>query len=307
MVTDSGDGHREGRAVGSVIIPAHDEATVIERCLASLSRGAGDDPPTVVVACNGCTDETAAIAKASDAVTEVIELARPSKTAAINAAEELGLSLPRIYLDADVELTATAARDVIRALDDGAVAARPPLRYRTEGASWVVRSYYRARSRTPSLLGRLWGAGVYGLSAEGRRRFGPYPDVVGEDLWVDEHFGDEEIVVVDTDPVVVRVPLTARALLRTLRRTQRGRMEHHRSTAEAGDADLHTTPTGTFRAVVGTARSGWLAAADAAVYVLVAVWSRVLARLAPAGAAWERDDTSRTAEAPGLPREGTGP
>ena len=304
-MTAAEPGAGERPAVGSVVIPAHDEAAVIERCLASLSPGADEAPLTIVVACNGCTDDTAARARSTGVPAQVIELAQPSKTAAINAAEDLGLPLPRIYLDADVELTARAASDVVDALADGTVAARPPARYRTEGASWVVRSYFRARSRTPALLGRLWGAGVYGLSAEGRRRFGTYPDVVGEDLWVDEHFTSDEIEVVDTDPVVVRVPRTTRALLRTLRRTQRGRMEHHGAARAGSSGRLQTTPGGTFRAVAATARQGWPAAADAAVYVIIALWSRVLARLARPGTKWERDDTSR-AEGPGIPPHRTG-
>ena len=41
------------------------------------------------------------------------------------------------------------------------LAARPAFRYQTEGASWLVRSFYRARNRIPSTHNALWGAGAF--------------------------------------------------------------------------------------------------------------------------------------------------
>ena len=42
----------------SVVIPAHNEETVIGRCLAALFAGAGEGELDVVVVCNGCRDGT---------------------------------------------------------------------------------------------------------------------------------------------------------------------------------------------------------------------------------------------------------
>lgn len=47
--------------MASVIVPAHNEASVIRRCLDSLNGQAGLD--TLIVACNGCTDNTAEIVR----------------------------------------------------------------------------------------------------------------------------------------------------------------------------------------------------------------------------------------------------
>ena len=44
----------------SVVIPAHDEEAVIERCLGTLLADARAGEVEVVVVCNGCTDDTAA-------------------------------------------------------------------------------------------------------------------------------------------------------------------------------------------------------------------------------------------------------
>ncbi len=276
---------------GSIIIAAYNEESVIGRCLRSLAAN-GPVGLSVVVACNGCTDDTAAIARQTGIADVVLEIDQASKTNALNEAERLDPPFPRIYLDADIELTGAAARELVRVLSTGGVAGRPPVSYDTSGASWVVRSHYRVRGRTPELTSRLWGAGVYGLSSEARERFGEFPDVTGEDLWVDEMFDQRELVVVPTDPVVVQVPRTTRALFRVVRRAQRGRLEHS-SASVRPDRDLQTTPSGTLRAVLRTARGGLGAAIDVVVYLAFSVSARLSARLAGPDTAWERDDTTR--------------
>jgi len=62
----------------AVLVPAHDEARTIERCVASLRAcaGAGDDVDLVVVADN-CTDDTAARARRAGA--EVLERVDPER------------------------------------------------------------------------------------------------------------------------------------------------------------------------------------------------------------------------------------
>ena len=81
-------------------------------------------------------------------------------------------------------------REVFDTLEGGHVlAARPAFRYQTEGASWLVRSFYRARNRIPSTHNAFVGAGAFALSEEGHSRFGRFPsDVCGDDLFVDHQF-----------------------------------------------------------------------------------------------------------------------
>src|SRR5215208_8237087 len=165
-------------ALGSVVIPAHDESASIRRCLDALFTGVAPGELDVVVVCNGCADDTAARTRSSGHPVRVVELEAASKPAALRAGDEAARALPRIYLDADVVLHGSAARAVLERLRGGAVAARPPVRYVSGASSAPVRSYYRARSQVPALLGSLWGAGVYGLSEAGRRRFDAFPDVV---------------------------------------------------------------------------------------------------------------------------------
>lgn len=64
---------------GSIVIPAHNEARVIRRLLEALLVDTSD--VEIVVACNGCSDDTAAVARAiADRLPfRVIDLPEPSK------------------------------------------------------------------------------------------------------------------------------------------------------------------------------------------------------------------------------------
>jgi hypothetical protein len=284
--------------VGSVLIPAHNEQAVIRRCLDTLFAGIDPAALEVVVACNGCTDDTAAIARASGYPVRVLELEAPGKPGALRAGEQALTAFPRLYLDADVQLPGPAAVAVLDHLaGDGVVAARPPFRYATGRASAVVRRYYRARSQVPAVMGSLWGAGVYGLSAAGRARFGAYPDVVAEDLYVDQHFASAEIDIVGEEAVVVTTPADLRSLLKVMRRAYRG--------ADLPDpADLAASPTATApdgsrpttgstaRDVVRLARTGPAGVLDAATYAAVTIAARLYVRLGRS-TRWERDESSR--------------
>jgi len=107
-----------------------------------------------------------------------------SKPLALNAGDEVATLWPRLYLDADIQITAGTVIAVLDRLAQGDVlAARPASRYGSEGASVLVRSYYRARERMSVNPQALWWAGVYGLSARGHERFGSFPDITGDDMF----------------------------------------------------------------------------------------------------------------------------
>ncbi len=283
-------------ALASVVIPAHNEAGVIGRCLDALFAGIGPGDLDVVVVCNGCRDETAAVARGSGHLVRVLELPEPSKVAALRAGDLAARGFPRLYLDADVVLPGPSARSVALRLAGGALAARPPIRYETARCSRPVRSYYRARARIPAVMRSLWGAGVYGLSSEGRSRFGVFPDLGADDLWIDRQFERHEIEIVDCAPVVVAVPRRTRDLLHVLRRTYRGKAE---TAPEAGaDRYARATTSSALRDLRKLAASGPVAASDAAVYAAFAISARaataISARRAAAhGSGWERDESSR--------------
>ncbi|MEO9198104.1 MAG: glycosyltransferase, partial [Antricoccus sp.] len=106
----------------TIIIPAHNENRTIGRALEALTRNCAPNEFDIVVVCNGCNDETAAIARRFDGVT-VIEIPQPSKTTAIQAGDRVAIAYPRVYMDADVELDTDAARALVYSLADGEVLA----------------------------------------------------------------------------------------------------------------------------------------------------------------------------------------
>ena len=295
--------------VASIAIPAHDEAKVIGRCLDALlaskesfpileSRGSRDrgelDPSAelfeITVVCNGCRDDTAATARrhlSRDPSTRhrVIELATASKTTALRAADGILATFRRIYLDADVVVSPRTVLDLVGALhDSGRLAARPPVHQDLTGASRLARRHARARSRIGWIHDQLWGGGVIAVSAEGHRRLGTWPDVVADDLWLASRFTTDEILVVATEPVVVRAPRDLAGLWAVARRSRRGA----RALSEP-----HPTVTRTVAQLLASARR---APIDAAVYASIATAARMADRRPSRDTTsqhWERDRSSR--------------
>ena len=276
------------RQRGAVIVPAYNESAVIERTLSPLSQAAVDGFIELIVVCNGCSDNTADIARSIPGV-RVVELEQGSKPAALNAGDEAATLWPRLYLDADIQISAAAVLAVLDRLAQGDVlAARPDSRYDSDGASALVRSYYRARGRIPQHKLAMWGAGAYGLSAKGHQRFGIFPIVTGDDLYVDAQFDADEKAVVATDPSIVKTPADVKSLLAILRRSHRGTVELSADRHRPGDRTRKAGDTGV--AVVRTIR-GPRSAVDAAVYIGLAFARRWTARQAQV---WERDESSRS-------------
>lgn len=276
------------RQRGAVIVPAYNEAAVIERTLAPLSQAAIDGFIELIVVCNGCTDDTAERARGIPGA-QVVELEVGSKPLALNVGDETATLWPRLYLDADIEITAGAVVAVLDRLNrgDDVLAARPAFRWGVEDASALVRSYFRARERTSVHPNALWLAGVYGLNARGHERFGLFPDVTGDDMFVDSQFDLHEKAVVETEPSIKRTPSDVKALL-----TIAGR--HYRGNTELVARDPVRTPRTRKAHALALLRTirGPRSAADAAVCICLALAGR--RRAAHSKVAWERDESSRS-------------
>uniref|UniRef100_UPI003D7D42C8 glycosyltransferase n=1 Tax=Kineococcus sp. SYSU DK007 TaxID=3383128 RepID=UPI003D7D42C8 len=175
----------------SVVVPAHDEARTLRRTLAALGAAAVREVPDVVVVANGCSDDTAEVARAAGV--RVVELGQASKAAALRAGDEAALTFPRVYLDADIVLSPGALDELTDTLrTDEPVVASPRVQFDTAASSWPVRVFYRAYEQIPYVREGLVGLGVYGVSRSGRARFGQFPDVRGDDLFVQRLFAPAE-------------------------------------------------------------------------------------------------------------------
>ena len=205
-----------------IVIPAHNEAAVIKRTLETLLDGLTDQT-RVIVACNGCTDETADIARSFGDPVEVLAISESSKIAAINHAEEGLKDFPRLYQDADVLLTGASAERLIGRLNEpGVVSAEPIPHYDTSGCSFLVRVFYRVWCALHAHdVGRI-GCGVYSLTRESRGRFESFPPIIADDGFVRAHFTPGEISRVENASTVVFAPRTVRALIRAKARVRLG-------------------------------------------------------------------------------------
>ncbi|GIJ79376.1 Glycosyltransferase involved in cell wall bisynthesis [Micromonospora phaseoli] len=272
----------------SIVIAAHNEATVLDRCLDSVLRNAAVvDPAQVIVVPNGCSDETAAVARRRGVT--VVELAEPGKAAALNVGDAVADSFPRVYLDADVLLDEGALDVLTRELDrSGALAAVPARRMELSGRSPAVRAYYAIHSRLPAVVGGLYGRGVIALSRTGRERFGQFPAETADDLFLDSLFTERERLVVTSTSVRVEAPIRAEDLIRRLVRVR------------AGNADLRDALPGVRRSnrrawlTDVVLRAPWLAPAAVCYVAITLLAARGARRARRAGqVAWGHDRTSR--------------
>ena len=202
----------------SVVIPAHNEATVIAGTLRRLIDTDPEGRLQLVVAANGCTDETAAVAAAVSPRVRVIEVTEASKIAALNAGDDVATAFPRAYLDADVWVSAEALLAVADALiDSTALAGAPRLEVDTTGASLLVRWRSRIWALSDYRNAAMIGSGVYILTEDGRSRFGRFPDVIADDRYVLRLFAREVRMTVVDQVFTVPAPRTLRAFTRRRR------------------------------------------------------------------------------------------
>ncbi|WP_123440901.1 glycosyltransferase family 2 protein [Streptomyces sp. PanSC9] len=231
----------------SIVIPAHNEARVIGRLLDALLTDPSDDATDIVVVCNGCTDDTARIAAERGPRVRVIEIPVPSKHAALRAGDEHAQGFPRVYVDADVVLTASDVRALTGPLRDdtsGVLATAPDRRVPLAGCAWRVRAYYQVWQRLPAVREGLFGRGVIAVSKAGHDRIAALPPLMADDLAASLAFTSGERLVVREAGVVVHPPRTWPDLIRRRVRAavSTAQVERHQSpeqgSARTSKADL---------------------------------------------------------------------
>lgn len=208
----------------SVVIPACNESTVIKRALNGITNGARVGELDVIVICNGCTDDTAQQARLIRYPVRVIETMTGSKTHALNLGDvAAGATFPRIYMDADVVMDVEALRALSDRLDRGDVlAAAPSGKVVVDGCGSLARWYYDIAWLLPSARDGFGASGVYALSREGRLRFGQFPDIIADDMYVQSHFRSHECETVASAASTVFRPAKLRDILRINIRVKRG-------------------------------------------------------------------------------------
>lgn len=210
----------------SVIVPAHDEAGVIERTLRAMTSGSAPGELEVIVVCNGCTDDTAGIARRFSPMVKVLETPIAGKAHALNLGDAAAIGFPRVYADADVVIAPDAIRRLAECLNEpGVLAVAPTPDFDLSACSWGVRAVYQIRSLLPSSRDGIGGSGVYALSEAGRSHFGEFPALTSDDGYVRIQFAEHERRMLPDARSRVFPPKTLKDLIATKTRAHYGTLE----------------------------------------------------------------------------------
>jgi glycosyltransferase involved in cell wall biosynthesis len=280
-------------AMISIIVPAHNESSVIARTLKQWVGRPGSEELNIVVVCNGCTDETATIARRFGSTVRVVESDVASKTHALNIGDQISSGFPRIYVDADIVITLDAIRALAKRLERGdLLAVAPRADIDLTGCSRPVRLYFDIRSQLPSSRQGFGGSGVYALSEAGRTRFAQFPDVIADDTYVRLQFKPEERETLGSVRSTVFPPRTIRQLIAVRTRAYAGSFELARRfpnlSMNKGESNNRTL-IGLFK--YHRLWPGLLIYC----HVNIIARCRAIVRSRIKTAVWQRDDTSRRA------------
>lgn len=195
----------------SVIIPASNEAGYIAACLESVLSQSLDPGPggstvggaEVIVAANGCQDDTVTIARgfASRFAEKgwdltVLDIPQGGKPNALNRADAAARGHARVYLDADIGLDPGILAQIAARLDSpepcyasGRLRVAPP-------RTWVTRHFARIWERLPFMAEGVPGAGLFAVNAAARARWTEFPPIISDDTYVRLLFTPQERVSV---------------------------------------------------------------------------------------------------------------
>ena len=214
--------------MATIIVPAHNESSVIEDCLNSIINQKGIDH--IIVPCNGCTDDTVDIVRNKYPTVVCLDIDAPSKTNAINIAEakakELGVSYPIFYIDADTQLSENAILHITEVMQNSTtlLAAPTPI-IDTSKSSWLVKTYYNVWTNLPYIKEGVIATCSFIVSEEGRKRFDKFADVIGDDGFIRCHFKNSEISNIDGAEIYIRAPKDIFSLVKIKTRARLGNME----------------------------------------------------------------------------------
>jgi glycosyltransferase involved in cell wall biosynthesis len=283
-------------AVTTVVIPAHNEGRVIGRLLGQLLPAAPQGDLNVIVVANGCSDDTAEVAASFGRQVKVLSIPVASKYEALVAGDLAAADLPRVYVDADVEIRAQDIQALVAALrQPGVLAAAPERVLHLAGRPWPVRWFYDVWSRLPEVRLGLFGRGVIAVDRAGQERIAGLPPLLSDDLAASLLFAPHERSVVSGARSVVHVPLTFADLLRRRVRIAAGVAQIERADG-APDATARTK----IADLLVIARREPRMAPRVLFFLLAAIIVRLKAARAVARgdySTWLRDESSRAAPA----------
>lgn len=277
----------------SVVIPAYNEASVIDRCLSAMLATAAPGELEVVVVANNCSDDTAARARRHGPLVKVVETPIGSKIHALNLGDEAATGWPRLYVDADIVVSTQALRDVAAMLGEGSplVVAAPTAVVDFHGRSALVQSFYKVWTQLPYFTEGVIGAGFYAFSKKGRERFEEWPDIIADDEYARLMAAPSERGVNRDHTFTITPPTQLRMVAKIQTRARAGLYQLHEKFPELLKNET-TNPARTLKVIAGRPDL-WL---HAPIYLGLMSFAKMMAhRKLRKGQhkVWERDETAR--------------
>lgn len=276
----------------SIIIPAHNEASVIVRCLRSVRDAYQQGESEIVVVANNCSDNTAQLARDFGENVTVVETPIGSKVHALNLGDANATSFPRFYVDADIVLEKDSLEKLCLELEKpGVFAVAPLIHVDCSDRPWSVSAYYAVWQQLPYCRTGMIGSGIYGVSEKGRERFDVFPKITADDAYVRLQFAPSERKTVESCRFTVTPPKSITKIVDIKTRSHYGNEELRQQFPEMfkNEEVRHGKPL-----LRLAANPMWWAALAVYLYVKIATRRRVKQRFQRGEVdKWERDDTSR--------------
>ncbi|MCH9682387.1 MAG: glycosyltransferase [Deltaproteobacteria bacterium] len=277
----------------SVVIPAYNESTVIERCLRAMLQDAKPGEFEIVVVPNGCSDDTADRARAFGEMVKVVETPVGSKSGALNLGDEHATGFPRMYIDADIVVTTEALRDIAGMLGDDSpvLVAAPRAIIAFEDRPWQVRSFCKVWTSLPYFTEGMIGSGFYAFSRKGRERFDRFPEIIADDGFARLQAAPHERRTSSRSSFTISPPTTLRAIANVMVRVRAGNYELREKFPALFDNE--TTSASRSLQIIATQPGLWF---HAPIYLGVMLYSKLLAHRKlqrKQQSMWERDETAR--------------
>jgi glycosyltransferase involved in cell wall biosynthesis len=210
--------------MASVIVPAHNEASVIQNCLDSIIHQ--EDVSEIIVACNGCTDNTAELVRKHYPKVICLDIEKPSKTNALNEAERHSTSFPIFYLDADTVIDPKTISNITQQMEQtGLLLTAPTPAIDTSESSWAVKQYYKIWINLPYIKDGVIGTCSFIMSEEGRKRFDQFPDIINDDGFVRCCFDSHERDNIQDTTIHIKAPKTLYSLIKIKTRARLGNIQ----------------------------------------------------------------------------------
>ena len=275
----------------TIIIPAHNEASVIGRCLESIYNTIKPGEFEVIVVCNGCTDDTAKVVTTRFPIVKVLETPVASKIDALNYADAEARYFPRIYLDADLTVSADSLKALIRPLQDRkALTSCGRMEIDASRSNAVVKAFYRVWQYNSYFEQGKFG-GLFSVSERGHARITPFPHVINDDELVRRKFCTFDRAYVENCSFTMTAPMTLEGLIKIRLRAIRGTVQIEKMGYPNSDG-TSLKRFSKFIARVTRKPSVWL---SLPVYLMLSGYIRIKGMLnrPKESDSWERDETSR--------------